>query len=120
MTYEYSRREKHIEATFKGELSASKNAGFIRTIKKIWTENGKLPMLLNVSEFELSSNTIDDYNIAKAMEAAAFYELKRIAVLDRLSRKAQNDFLETAASNRGVYIKFFYSNKVGAIEWILM
>ena len=110
-------QKDYVEIILNGEISNNARLSFLERIKEIWEEYGKKPLLVNTASLEMEISVLKDMMLAENMPKITFFELGKIAVVDRKPRKESNDFFEIAALNRGIQIRFFYSNE-DAIKWI--
>jgi hypothetical protein len=101
-----------------GTWPAGRVDKIIADMFSIWEKYEK-PLLIDLRDLEDTPSIFRDYEEAKQFARVGFWRAGRIAVLDTPKRRKANDFLETAANNRGVRFVFFYSDEEEAIARLL-
>jgi len=90
---------------------------FINEAVKSFFESGRKYTLVDMRKQEQKTNPFYDYYSIQEMYEAKVYKIRKIAVLDSLVRKEDNDFFELTAQNHNINIRFFYSEDE-AIRWL--
>lgn len=101
-----------------GEWMPDNSDAIIDEIFNLIVVHGKPSLLIDIRKMTGGSSVVEDFNDAKRFFELEFWRLNKIAVLDKIDRKKENDFFETAAANRGVRFIFFYEDKQEAIDWL--
>jgi hypothetical protein len=83
-----------------------------------WVNHQRDDLLLDISKLQTDQSIIDDYYTDRIFENVGFQSIRLMAVFDTPSRKEINDFLEKAAQNSGLQIRFFYQNEQEATDWL--
>lgn len=91
----------------------------IKEISNFSEQNPGLPLLIDVCDMKSDVSTFNDFDDVHIFIEMHFRKLGRIAVIDRDNRKKHNEFFETAANNRGLRIRFFYTDRQEALSWLL-
>ncbi len=90
----------------------------IEEIYNFWEKAQQNNLLLDLREMQGKPTLAGDYFDAKVFEEIGFKNICKIAVIDQIKRKDDNDFFELTASNRGLKFRFFYENEQKAIDWL--
>jgi len=75
-------------------------------------------LLVDLRGIVHSRDVSTDYSEAKALINLGFARLHKIAVLDIAENRVPNEFMEDTADNRGITIRFFYTNEDDALSWL--
>lgn len=84
-----------------------------------WLDHQEKALLVDFRRTSTEPSVTDDWFNAKALVSAGFQRIPRIAVVDAMSRRGANDFLATAAVNRGVTLRCFYGDPKEAEDWLV-
>ena len=109
----------YVRILVEGVWPSDKPRGIIDDIHDAWAKYPKLALLIDARHLRDIPSVIGDFKTAEHFAAVGFGRIGRIAVLDTLDHKDANEFLETAALNRGVNFQFFYTSEQEAVDWLL-
>lgn len=87
-------------------------------IYRKWVAHQKHDLLVDISKLQADQSVIRDYYTDAIFENIGFQSIRLIAIYDDPARKKINDFLETAAQNRGLRLRFFYESEQEAADWL--
>jgi hypothetical protein len=118
ITLESVSHNEYLMVRISGEWLLEESDGSINEIHNLYLQH-KIPMLLDVREMTSRTTVTDDYYDVKKFSNKGLGTLVRVAILDNLDRKEQNDFFVTTAQNRGLAINIFYSGELEAVDWLL-
>ena len=112
--------ERYVRILVDGVWPSDNPRRILVGIYDAWAKHRERALLIDLRQMRDIPTVIGDYETAEFFGNAGFREIGRIAVLDTMDREKANKFLETAALNRGISIRFFYASEKEAINWILM
>lgn len=75
-------------------------------------------LLVDLREVDHIKSITTDYYEAGDLVALGYFKLHKIAVLDSPENRGQNDFMEDTSDNRGLNIRFFYTDEDDALAWL--
>lgn len=107
-----------INIRIKGVWERKNSQDIIKEMFDLSEKHKGLPLLIDIRVMESEPSAASDFFDVQKFADAHFRDLGRIAVLDTMKRKDENDFFETAAHNRGLQFRFFYSSEE-ALIWLL-
>ena len=110
--------ENYVCVSINGTWPADKPEIILDEIYGKWANHQRDDLLLDISKLRADQSVINEYYTDKIFENVGFQSIRLIAVFDTPARKEINDFLEKAAQNRGLQIRFFYQNEQEATEWL--
>jgi len=93
-------------------------ASLLARILAEWKSDSQPGLIIDVRSMQDTPSVLEDYETAKIFFDSEFYRIGPVAVLDHPERKSANVFLENAAHNRGIMLRFFYDGRQEAIDWI--
>ena len=120
MSYQVSStlHENYVCVSINGTWPAEKPEMIIDEIYSKWAKHQKPDLLVDISKLWADPSVINEYYTSAIFENVGFQGIHLIAVFDTPARKEINDFLEKAAQNRGLQLRFFYQNEQEATDWL--
>jgi hypothetical protein len=121
MSYElsFSEIDDYLLVRIEGTWPRGQPKKIINDVADLSYRHPGLPLLIDIRSMETRELIGQDFFEVKLMAEAGFWRFGRIAVLDILTQQKSNDFFETIAFNRGLTVRFFYSDEQDAIDWLL-
>jgi len=102
-----------------GEWTPQSTDEILEGVMAKWAQYRGKALLVDVTRTSTEPSVTDDWFKAEALVRAGFQRIPRIAVVDAMGRRGANDFLATAAVNRGVMLRCFYGDPKEAEDWLI-
>ena len=110
--------ENYVYVSITGTWPTDKPEIILDEIYGKWVKHQKYDLLVDISKLQSAQSIISDYYTAAIFENVGFQSIRLIGVFDDPVRKKINAFLEAAAQNRGLRIRFFYESEQEAADWL--
>jgi hypothetical protein len=108
---------RFLHLRFSGVWGKDTVKPFVNEAVKIFFQSQHKLVLVDMRQQEQKSNPFNDYYSIQEMYQAKVFKARKIAVIDSLERKEDNDFFELIAQNHNINIRFFYSEDK-AVRWL--
>jgi hypothetical protein len=110
--------ENYVSVSIIGTWTADKPEIILDEIYSKWAKHQKPDLLVDISKLWADQSIISEYYASEIFENVGFQSIRLIAIIDDPERKKINDFLEPAAHNRGLRLRFFYESEQEAADWL--
>lgn len=118
-TLECEAGEDFLKVVVRGEWPVNNPKLVLSDVYSRWRKAGLHSLLVDVRGLSSSNTVLDDYQVVMAAYEIGLHQVRRIAILDKETRRRDNEFMETVALNEGIRTKFFHNEQEDeAIAWI--